>query len=137
MSQGIIYCLSNPSYEDIFKNGFIRKTLKQRLQSLYTTGVVYPFKVKFAKNVEDCIDCENVLDYMLSKFRINKYREFFKIVLIKIIDLFYLLEWEYCVISVDDSDEVNNTIVEKVKEQGNSINDFKNDILEEQVKKDK
>ena len=51
MNQGLIYCLSNPSYQDVYKIGFTRKTLKQRLQSLYTTGVVYPFKVEFAKNV--------------------------------------------------------------------------------------
>ena len=60
MNQGLIYCLSNPFYPDVYKIGFTRKALKKRLQSLYTTGVVYPFKVKFAKNVNDCIDCKYV-----------------------------------------------------------------------------
>ena len=125
MSQGIIYCLSNLSHQDIFKIGFTRTTLKQRLQSLYSTGVVCPFKVEFAKKVFNCNVCELLLHKILSKYRVNKRREFFKLELLKIKELFDHLEGEY--INVNN-DKMN---ISAQEEADKNDDDDENDVEEE------
>ena len=88
MKQGYVYCLSNPSYRNIYKIGLTTKTIDRRMQELYKTGVLYPFKCEFAKRVKDVFYVENTLHKKLAQFRCSSEREFFKVPREKIYKLF-------------------------------------------------
>ena len=69
MRQGYVYCLSNKAHPTIYKIGYTTNTLNERIQSLNTTGVVYPFEVELSKYVNDCVACEAILHKMLYEYR--------------------------------------------------------------------
>jgi hypothetical protein len=76
---GQVYCLSNPSMPGLIKCGRTDGTSIIRARSLYTTGVPEPFTVeKFAK-VDDPKSIEETIHRVLSPFRVNVSREFFRI----------------------------------------------------------
>ena len=50
---GYIYCLSNESYKDTYKIGFTKNDPLARMVQLNTTGLLYPFKLEFAKQVKN------------------------------------------------------------------------------------
>jgi len=91
---GYIYCLSNLSYEDTYKIGFTRNDPNIRKSQLNTTGVLYPFKLEIAKKVLNYKDKEKQIHKLLSKYRINTNREFFKISLSEIKNIFNLIDGE-------------------------------------------
>jgi hypothetical protein len=92
---GNVYCLSNPSYPNTYKIGYTAKTMVERMQELHSTGVIYPFKLEVAKQVNNCKEAESKLHAILNKYRVVKNREFFKIDLEKIKMLFEMLEGDY------------------------------------------
>ena len=84
MTSGYIYCLSNPAYHsNMFKVGMIWKDNRKpedRAKELSShTGVPLPFKIEFAKKVNDCKQKEKLLHKLLTKHleRVNPKREFF------------------------------------------------------------
>ncbi len=93
---GYIYCLSNPSYgHNVFKIGFTERTPFERMDDLYTTGIPYPFKLEFAKEMEHSYETEQKIHRLLYDFRMNKNREFFRISFEIIKSIFDKFEGEY------------------------------------------
>jgi len=93
---GYIYCLSNPLYNGIYKVGMTENDPKVRKEQLNTTGVPLPFKIEFAKKVNDYKEKEKLLHKLLTQYgeRINPRREFFKISLEEIKAFFDLMDGE-------------------------------------------
>ena len=92
---GYIYCLSNESYKDTYKIGFTKNDPLTRMVQLNTTGMLYPFRLEFAKQVKNYQDKEKKLHLIFDKYRVNKNREFFKIELKEIKQLFDLIDGEW------------------------------------------
>jgi len=100
---GYIYCLSNQSYTDIYKIGFTKNDPLIRISQLNTTGLLYPFKLEFAKQVKNYQDKEKKLHLIFDKYRVNKNREFFKIELKEIKQLFDLIDGEWYISNKESS----------------------------------
>jgi hypothetical protein len=92
---GYIYCLSNESYKDTYKIGFTKNDPHTRMSKLNTTGLLYPFKLEFAKQVKNYQDKEKKLHLIFDKYRVTKSREFFKMELKEIKQLFDLIDGEW------------------------------------------
>ena len=95
--EGYIYCFSNPIYLNIYKVGFTTNNPHYRRKQINTTGVPLPFKLEFAKKVNNYKDKEKIIHKILSSLgnRINPKREFFKINLEHIELLFELIDGEW------------------------------------------
>ena len=86
---GFIYCCSNPAYgHNVYKIGFTERPPLERMDELYTTGILFPFKLEFAKEIEFARYVETKIHKMLYDFRINRNREFFRISIDNIRDIF-------------------------------------------------
>ena len=118
MTKGIIYIIANPGMIDpetkkpIVKIG-IAKNLSDRLSTLYSTGVPFPFQCIFACEVDDYDTVENDLHNALKDYRVNPKREFFRIepeLIIPLLKHFVgfkeiTLEVEEEIVKLDDSTE--------------------------------
>ena len=80
MTEGWVYCLSNPSMPDLVKIGMTERTPEERAKELSTTGVPTPFVIEFAKKVKNPTQKEATLHALLEKYaeRTNARREFFR-----------------------------------------------------------
>ena len=111
-NSGYIYCLSNESFkEDIFKIGFTTRNPFIRMKELFNTSTPTEFKMVLCKEVNECSKTESVIHYLLKKNRIHKSREFFKIELDKVKNIFDMIEGEFIddlkkVTTDDDYDEI-------------------------------
>ena len=78
---GIVYCLTNPAMPDLVKIGMVEindaNALKERLRTLYASGVPYPFELFYAVAVESASNIERLLHDTFSNSRVNSRREFF------------------------------------------------------------
>ena len=89
---GYIYCLSNPSFgENVYKIGFTSKTPQQRALQLYKTGVPTPFKVELYKCITNYKTNEKRVHQILKQHRINDQREFFRVSLSTIDNIFSII----------------------------------------------
>lgn len=106
-ADGIVYAISNRSlwlpereYDDellpIIKIGRTSpphpSALKKRLGQLFTTNIVLPFDLEYAKAVENCREAESKLHKIFAHTRINPNREFFRIdteSVIEVLDLYH------------------------------------------------
>ena len=81
MTEGYIYCLSNPSMPGILKVGMTERTPDVRVKELFTTGVPTPFTIEFAKKVKDVKKKEKKLHELLEQYteRVGLNREFFRV----------------------------------------------------------
>ncbi|EJG1615139.1 GIY-YIG nuclease family protein [Vibrio parahaemolyticus] len=76
---GYIYCLKNESMPGIYKIGLTTKTVKKRCKEISAaTGVPTPFEIVTYKEVDNVDKAEKTVHKLLSRFRLNKSREFFK-----------------------------------------------------------
>jgi len=96
MTDGYIYCLSNPVYAGILKVGMTERTPEERIKELFTTGVPSPFKIEFAKRVKDPKGKESTLHILLDKYteRVWHRREFFRVSPEEIRKFFDLIDGE-------------------------------------------
>lgn len=81
-NKGIVYCLSNPSFNhQIYKIGKTKhiEDPYKRIDLLHTTGVPTPFKIEFYIQVSNMNTIEKKFHNKLKKFRISNQREFFKV----------------------------------------------------------
>lgn len=95
MTSGYLYCFSNSSFlPNIFKVGMTERTPEQRAKELFTTGVPTPFKIEFAKKVNNYKQKEKTIHKLLTKhlYRINPKREFFRAPLADIKEFFDLMD---------------------------------------------
>jgi hypothetical protein len=93
--EGYIYCLSNPAHPDIFKIGKTSDPEERRKTLSADTGVVFPFKIEFAKKVKDPSSKESTIHSYLHSKRVNPKREFFREPIDQIKKLFDLVDGEY------------------------------------------
>lgn len=92
--KGVVYVLSNRSLwlpereEDdellpVIKIGRTSPptpdALRKRMGNLYSTGMVFPFDLEYAKAVDDCYLVESNLHRIFSNARVNPNREFFRV----------------------------------------------------------
>ena len=98
-SQGYIYCLTNESMPGMVKVGMTTKTPEERADGLYTTGVPTPFKIEFAKFVENPREAEKKIHCAIEDCdlgeRVNNSREFFWVVPERVRPLFNLVPGEW------------------------------------------
>jgi hypothetical protein len=87
--------MSNLSYPLIYKLGCTYTNPSIRAKQLYTTGVLYPFKIEFAKYVINYKEKEKQLHEILKEYRVKNNREFFKVQIEKIKLLFDFIDGEY------------------------------------------
>jgi len=103
MSEGYIYCLSNPSFIGLLKIGETSRTPEDRAKELFTTGVPTPFKVEFSRKVTNTKEKEKDIHKILESYRVPS-REFFNVTVeeaMRVIDV-YLLEDIPVFLSVED-----------------------------------
>lgn len=119
---GYLYCLSNSSYENnTYKIGYTKNDPKIRISQLNTTGLIQPFTLEFAKKVCNIQEKEKIIHKILDKHRINKNREFFKINIDEIKDLFNLLDGEwYNNISDNINEKISDNICVKINKKINN-----------------
>jgi hypothetical protein len=87
---GYVYAVTNPSIPGLVKIG--RTTnMEKRLESLYDTSVPTPFECVCVKEVNNPNDVESNLHTLLSEFRVNDKREFFKVEIEKVKLIFDLI----------------------------------------------
>lgn len=93
---GNIYCFSNPSMPGIVKIGMTMRTPEERAKELYTTGVALPFKIEFAKKVNNPSQKEKDLHILLEDYheRPNSRREFFHVSPEKVYKFFNIIDGE-------------------------------------------
>lgn len=87
MNNGYIYVLGNPSFEnDLFKIGVTQRSPDGRSVELSgATGVPTPFVLEYSEFVHECMLVEKSVHDLLSKYRVNDRREFFKCPIIEVI----------------------------------------------------
>jgi len=77
----IIYCLTNEAMQNFVKIG-VTDNLQDRMRTLYTTGLPFPFECIYAVEIEDGRRAEEFEQNLLeafSKNRVNPKREFLEI----------------------------------------------------------
>jgi hypothetical protein len=80
--KGYIYILTNPSMQNMVKIGFTNRNVSLRAKELSAaTGVPTPFQVHSAFRVPKGLSSkiESQIHKELSKYRVNKSREFFRL----------------------------------------------------------
>jgi len=93
MSHGYVYCMSNPSMDDLLKIGYTERTIDERLQEAnLSTWVPQPFSLEFAKFVKEPNAKEQVVHRILAADRVNPRREFFRTTTDKVRLLFDLMD---------------------------------------------
>ncbi|NWH03811.1 GIY-YIG nuclease family protein [Desulfobacter latus] len=83
---GYVYILSNDAYqEDYYKIGMTSRSPSTRAFELYNKNTAVPgkFSVEFSIKVSDCALAERQIHSQLSTYRVNNYREFFKVPIFK------------------------------------------------------
>jgi len=109
---GYIYCLSNPSFHNpdgfpLYKIGKTKNNPYDRAKKLYTTSVVYPFKIEFAKKVKNYGRKEKLIHSLLEQYgcKCNPSREFFNVNKNIIFTIFELIDGEYYKEDIEEVEE--------------------------------
>lgn len=80
--EGIVYVLKTNTFtrdgKEIIKIGFTTQDINRRISQLYTTGVPFEFQPYKIFQTRNFIELEQALHKLLSPYRINKSREFYK-----------------------------------------------------------
>ena len=111
MTDGYVYCLSNPSMSGILKIGMTERTPEVRIKELFTTGVASPFKIEFAKKVSNPKQKETTLHKLLEQYteRTDSRREFFRVTSAEVRIFFDLMDGEMW---VDNNEKKEDHLVD-------------------------
>jgi hypothetical protein len=114
MTDGYLYCLSNPSIPDLLKVGMTERTPEDRVRELFKTGVPTPFKIEFAKQVSDPKQKEKTLHALLSQYtdRVSSKREFFRVSPEEVKTFFDLMDGEWWVENTDEDESVKTQLLD-------------------------
>ena len=88
-SEGTVYVLTNPAMKEV-KIGYTSKTVPERMDQLFTTGVPFPFKCAKAVKVRGAKGLESAIHKILYSQKANPTREFFSV---EPEETFALLDW--------------------------------------------
>jgi len=99
MTDGYIYCFSNPCMPGILKVGMTERTPVIRLGEANASDTwrpPIPYKIEFAKKVSDASGKEKTLHTLLEQYteRINPRREFFRVSPEEVLKFFDLMDGE-------------------------------------------
>jgi hypothetical protein len=101
MTDGYIYCFSNSSLYGLLKIGRTSRTPEARLSDANTdTWVALPFKIEFAKKVNNAFNAEKEIHAKLAEYRI-KGKEFFRVSVEYAREIFDAIEGEEWTESTD------------------------------------
>jgi hypothetical protein len=99
MTEGYIYCFSNPSMPGLVKVGMTERTPLDRLNesNISNTWIPSKFKIEFAKKCSNPKEKEKMIHILLSKYedRVNPAREFFKTTSEEVKLFFDLIDGDY------------------------------------------
>ena len=118
MSRGWIYCMSNKAFPNLLKIGQTKHPPNNRADQLYSTGVPYPFKVEFAKKIDNYEKREKIIHSILEKYikRVNPKREFFEASVKDVKPIFDLLDGEdYLEISEEENLLLKHILIQDQK----------------------
>lgn len=79
MSKGYVYILKNPSMPGLLKIGKTTRSVQQRANELWQTGVPTAFEVVDECYSPNCHELERWVHEWLSKWRVSPEREFFAV----------------------------------------------------------
>lgn len=80
MNPGYVYILTNPSMPGLVKVGRTSREVDLRAEELWRhTGVPTPFDIYASEKTCDCVQLEAFIHGDLSKHRLNRSREFFRV----------------------------------------------------------
>ena len=79
ITQGYVYCISNPFYKNIVKIGYSKHFSTRRMNELYTTGVPAPFTLEAYLKTSEYKKIESLIHKDLCIYRVNRHREFFMV----------------------------------------------------------
>ncbi len=121
MTKGWIYCISNRSMPGLLKVGQTKNCPTLRAEKLQTTGVPLPFDIEFAKKTTDYEKKEKTIHNLLDalKTRLNPKREFFKVDLSVVKNIFDLIDGDY--FSKESKDEEESLILKDILIDGQKI----------------
>lgn len=107
---GHLYCFSNTSMPGILKIGMTKRTPEIRLKEANKSDTwkpPTPYVIEFAKRVISPKVKETILHTILAKYseRINPKREFFRVSVKEVKDLFDLMDGEYYNLESEDEEE--------------------------------
>jgi T5orf172 domain len=94
---GWVYALSNESMPGLIKIGFTSRPPLERLEEANapnTFGPPTPYRIEFAKRVRNANQREKMIHRILSRDRVNMSREFFRVHLEVVRDVFALMDGE-------------------------------------------
>ena len=99
MTDGYIYCFSNPSMPGILKVGMTERTPEARLSEANASDTwrpPTPYKIEFAKKVSNPSQKEKTLHTLLEQYtdRIHPRREFFRVSQKEVLKFFDLMDGE-------------------------------------------
>jgi hypothetical protein len=123
MTDGYIYCFSNPSMPGIIKVGMTERTPEVRLSEANASNTwrpPTPYKIDFAKKVSDASGKEKTLHTLLEQYkdRINPRREFFRVSPEEVRKFFDLMDGEiWTGTCVEENKETKNVLTfEQIKQ---------------------
>jgi hypothetical protein len=122
---GYVYAVTNPSIPGLVKIGRT-SNMEKRLESLYDTSVPTPFECVCVKKVNNPNDIESNLHTLLSEFRVNDKREFFKVEIEKVKLIFDLIGSSTNPVTNNGN---NKTLSLKISTSGTYIGTIKSDNL--------
>jgi hypothetical protein len=113
---GYVYCFSNESMPGILKIGMTERTPDERLKEANISDTwrpPTPYKLEFAKKVNDAKNKELLLHKLLEKYteRINSKREFFRVSVEEVRSFFDLMDGEIYMENNSDSPKPNESSI--------------------------
>jgi len=126
MTDGCIYCFSNPSMPGILKVGMTERTPEARLREANTSDTwrpPTPYKIEFAKKVSNPSQKEKTLHTLLQKHtdRIHPHREFFRASTEEVLLYFDLMDgemWPETCIEEEEEEDSPSEQAPRVKATG-------------------
>ena len=79
MSKGYVYVLTNEHMPGLVKIGMTTRSVEQRAEELYQTGVPGKFEIYWSGLFQDCAQAEATLHHQYSSCRVRGNREFFRV----------------------------------------------------------
>jgi hypothetical protein len=145
MTEGYIYCFSNPSMPGLLKIGMTERTPEIRLKeaNVRNTFMPTPFKIEFAKKVYNPSNKEKTLHILLEKYteRIPS-KEFFRTSTEEVLCFFNLIDGEMWVENSkledtdnnSDSNDSNDSNDNDDNDDNDDYDDYAPDTISGQVK---
>ena len=122
MTDGYIYCFSNPSMQGILKVGMTKRTPQSRLSEANSSDTwrpPTPYKIEFAKKVSNSSQKEKTLHILLDQYtdRIHPRREFFRVSPEEVLKFFDLMDGEMFVETREEENEEQDENEDENEEQ--------------------